>query len=267
MYGEMKLRNLLESEVVRIEKLLPGLEKRLCALPKGALYRRGKYLYRIYYEDGKQRQLMIPDGFEERELLIKELQERRYLSRAIPMLKRNLKTYRSCLKKSRIYDPQELKKTLPSVYGSYDCSRICLAGDIDPRKWAAEKYECNTSYRENLIFRSEGGLLTRSKAEANIATKLEQYHQIFRYDEVIYVGARKMSPDFSILHSKERRIKYWEHFGLMDDPAYAARAMDKLCNYASNGIRMGDNLIVTWESRRNPLSFERINACIREYLL
>lgn len=267
MYREKQLRNLLEAEVTRIEKALPGLEKRFRALPQGALYRRGKYLYRIYYEEGKQRQLIIPDGFEERELLIKELQERRYLSKVIPMLKQNLKNYRSCLKKCRIYDPQKLKETLPAVYGSYDCSRICLAGDIDPRKWAAERYEHNTAYRENLIFSSEGGILTRSKAEADIATKLEQYQQIFRYDEVIYVGARRMSPDFSILHSRERRVKYWEHFGLMDEPAYAARAMEKLCDYASNDIRMGDNLIVTWESRRKPLSFERINACIREYLL
>lgn len=267
MYTELQLIKLLEAEADRIQKLLPLLEGRLAGLPEGSLHTKGKYVYRAYYENGKQRQIIIPEGFEERKLLIRELQERRYIKKAIPILRGNLKKCRQCLNGFSPYDLQKLKKQLPDAYGDFDCSDLCLKGDIEPQAWRAAEYERNMSFPENLIYKSEGGILTRSKAEADIATKLEQYGLMFRYDEVIWVGERKVSPDFSVFHPTERRIKYWEHFGRMDSPEYAVKAMDKLCNYAHNGINMGDNLIVTWECRTRPLSFGQINACIEQYLL
>ena len=96
------------------------------------------------------------------------------------------------------------------------------------------------------------------------ASNLEE--ECLRYEEMICVDGRWMAPDFTILCIVERRVKYWEHFGMMDDPSYAAAAMDKLCHYAHNGIRMGDNLIVTWETSERPLLFDDINDRIDSML-
>lgn len=266
MYGQLQLQNLLEKEIKRSEDLLERLEARMLQLPEGSLHIKGGYLYRLIRKDGKLKYLTIPYGYRGREKLIQELQEKRYAAGAIPILKKNLKTYRKALKRLDVYDPQQLKQELPEVYRGFDCSRISLRGDIDPHDWAARPYDKSRSRPEDLIYKSEGGILTRSKAEADIATKLEQTGLRFRYEELIRVGNRIMAPDFAVLHPAERRVKYWEHLGMMDNPRYAEKAMDRLCAYAANGIRTGDNLIITWETRAYPLLFEQINACIRQYL-
>ena len=57
----------------------------------------------------------------------------------------------------------------------------------------------------------------------------------------------------------------WELIDELRERRYISAAMDKICHYAENGIRAGDELIVTWETRKRPLLFEQINACIDRY--
>ncbi len=267
MYSQSKLQEMVRSELECMESLASEMEMRLERLTEGALIKKGKYLYRAYRDGGKQRQVIIPEGYEGGEALVEDLQDRRYISKALPVLRRNVKCCHRFLRDFQIYDPQEIRKELPPVYKEYDIRRISLPGDADPEVWAEEEYRQSTVDPDGRIYKSEGGVWTRSKAEAEIATKLEQRGLNFRYEEVITVGERSFSPDFSILCRRERQVKFWEHLGMMDDPEYAAGAIDKLCHYAAHGIRMGDNLIVTWETRRRPLLFEQINACIDAYLV
>ncbi len=266
MFKQMQVRKLVSDEAERTGKLLADMEMRARRLPQGSLCENKGYLYRVFYEAGKRRQVIIPKGFEGREELVDELRERRYLSEAIPVLRGNLECCDRFAKGFRPYDPWEIGRGLPSVYGGYDRGKLLLPGDVDPEAWAAERYEINDGFPEGKLYSSEGGVWTRSKAEADIATKLEQHGLVFRYEELIHVGGRVMSPDFSVLHPVERRVKYWEHLGMMDDPEYAARAVEKLCHYGEWGIRLGDELIVTWETRGRPLLFSQINGCIERYL-
>ena len=267
MYNQRTLIILARRERARIKKILGWMGHRRDELPVGSLKRNGKHYYRVFYEDGQKNHVMIPEGYSGKWALIDELRERRYISAAMPVLENNLRCIERFQKGFRVYDPQEISARLPQAYEGYDLRRICLPGDVDPQSWATECYECNGAYPEGKIYKSEGGVGTRSKAEADIATKLEQRGFSFRYEELIYVDDRVLAPDFSILYPTERRVKYWEHFGMMDDPEYAASAMDKICHYAENGIRVGDELILTWETRKRPLLFEQINMCIDRYLM
>lgn len=266
MYDQMRMMRLVDKEIARTGAKIDWMENKLTELPEGSLLERGDYLYRLHYEGGRQKHIIIPQGYMERDELIKDLCDRRYISRALPILQRNLRCCRDFRDSFKIYDLKAMGASLPRVYRDHDCSEMLLQGDIDPAAWASADYECNKAYPERKRYRSEGGVWVRSKSEADIATKLEQKGFSFRYEEMICVDGRWMAPDFTILCIVERRVKYWEHFGMMDDPCYAAAAMDKLCHYAHNGIRMGDNLIVTWETSERPLLFDDINDRIDSML-
>ena len=132
--------------------------------------------------------------------------------------------------------------------------------------WFKNSESQNPAYPENLKHQSDGGLRTRSKAEAMIATKLEQEQILFRYEPSLWLGNHHVFPDFAALHQYEKRLIYWEHLGLMDDPAYANNAIDKLRIYSEHGVCLGDNLIVTWETSDNPLTYAHIADRISRYL-
>lgn len=55
-------------------------------------------------------------------------------------------------------------------------------------------------------------------------------------------------PDFTLLDVKHRREIYWEHFGMMDNPEYAYKAVLKLETYMKNGFYPGKNLLLTFET-------------------
>lgn len=254
----------LKAECERTQRLVDQLTQRKSQLPAGSLtYNKGSY-YRAFTSKGKRQQILIPEDSEGK-MLIPELQERRYISKALPILKGNLACCRKAINQLKLYDPPEIKNKLSLQYRNFNLSKIAFDGDVDPDVWAKEPYGHNTSFQENLKYRSEGGQPTRSKAEADIATKLEQMGLVYRYEPILYLGTYKVLPDFCALHPVSRKQIYWEHYGLMDNPDYANDAMDKLRLYAEHGYQLGDNLIMTWETRQASLTFEHINDRIRIY--
>ncbi len=112
-----------------------------------------------------------------------ELRERRYLSEAI---KRMLERKSGVMRQFREGDiagslnSGEIGRGLPICVWRVSRWREadCCPRDVDPEAWAAERYEINDGFPEGKLYRSEGGVWTRSKAEADIATKLEQHGQV-----------------------------------------------------------------------------------------
>ena len=75
-----------------------------------------------------------------------------------------------------------------------------------------------------------------------------------------------LHPDFYCLNLRTRQEFAWEHFGMMDDPDYAARATEKLELYAENGFFPGKNLIITMETSAKPLSSKLLKSVIQTFL-
>ena len=76
----------------------------------------------------------------------------------------------------------------------------------------------------------------------------------------------QLHPDFYCLNLRSRQEFAWEHFGMMDDPEYAAHATEKLELYAENGFFPGKNLIITMETSAKPLSSKLLKSVIKTYL-
>ena len=81
----------------------------------------------------------------------------------------------------------------------------------------------------------------------------------------MHLGNRDIYPDFTLIHPKTGKMLYWERFGMMDDAKYYRDACAKLEFYLSNQIYPLDQLIVTFETKENPLTTEKIEKTIQLY--
>lgn len=133
--------------------------------------------------------------------------------------------------------------------------------------WMKSPYKQNMKYSEQLIHKTSSGKKVRSKSEAMIDWFLHTNGIPFRYECALDFGNITIFPDFTIRHPKTGEFYYWEHFGLMDDLAYAQNSCSKLQLYVSHGIIPSINLITTYETKENPLSSEVIEKIILHYFL
>lgn len=134
-------------------------------------------------------------------------------------------------------------------------------------EWAKAEYEKSNRHPEYLVHVTAFGQKVRSKSESMIATALTMYHIPYHYEELLAIGDMTFAPDFTILHPGTQKLYYWEHAGLMDNSEYAGNFFNKLRIYASHGLILNQNLIVTTETNLLPLTEQTIDDVIRYYFL
>ena len=123
----------------------------------------------------------------------------------------------------------------------------------------------SNKYEEDLIIKGTQGKMLRSKSEAIIDMMLYKNKIPFRYEEKLVLDEITLYPDFVIRHPATGESYYWEHFGMMDEEDYMDHACDKIRLYCKNGIIPSLNLITTYETKRHPLSVEKVESIIQEY--
>lgn len=159
------------------------------------------------------------------------------------------------------------------VYGSLNEKRqqlvdpIFMTDEMYVDRWLSRPYK-PLGFEENAPeFYSPGKLRVRSKSEVIITGRLEYFSVIFLYEFPLIINGISFRPDFLILKMPEKKEFYWEHFGLMDEENYREKSLRKINFYAENGIVQGDNLIITMESSRMPLSTTVIDRIIQQNLI
>lgn len=121
-----------------------------------------------------------------------------------------------------------------------------------------------TFYDEKLIHKTVRGELVRSKSEVIIANALYYNGLDYEYEPELVLEGRIKRPDFKIVDGDTGDVWYWEHCGMMSDAKYAKRWADKEKFYAKNGIKRGQNLIVTEEFAGEGLESDKIDEMIRD---
>ena len=133
--------------------------------------------------------------------------------------------------------------------------------------WKSVKYQGKGFGEETPEFYTAKEERVRSKSELIIADLLNKEGIPYRYEYPIHLnGMGKIYPDFTVLNVKKRKEMYWEHFGMMDDLSYVEKALQKIALYEQNGIFHGENLILTYETRKNPMKQKEIMHLINHYL-
>ena len=109
----------------------------------------------------------------------------------------------------------------------------------------------------------------RSKSEVLISDALYHYGIPYLYERPFCTDILRapLFPDFTLYDVRTDREIFWEHFGMMDNIAYANKNIAKIQAYEQNGFLAGKNMIMTFESSVTPISSSTIKQMIEEYLL
>ncbi len=114
---------------------------------------------------------------------------------------------------------------------------------------------------------TEKGEQVRSKSEKILADLFNKHNIPYVYEPKIALTNGHMAyPDFAVLNIKERKTVYWEHLGLVDQTEYAMRNLNKISEYESTGIELGDNLIITMESSKKGFDTRSVEKKIEKFL-
>ena len=101
-----------------------------------------------------------------------------------------------------------------------------------------------------------------------IADKLYLMGIPYRYESPVYIESlqKNFYPDFTLLNKRAREECYLEHFGMMDNPDYLNNFLKKIDVYAENGIFLGKNLMVSFESSVKPINLRTLEMQILEFI-
>ena len=154
--------------------------------------------------------------------------------------------------------PEEKKKLIKPYFSS---------DDEFIKKWESMSYDGKLIDESIPELFSNNGEQVRSKSEKIIADKLAEMGIPYRYEAPLFLGTMGIVyPDFTLHKVCTREEIYWEHLGMMDDPNYVHKALNKINTYIRNGYIPGKNLLLTFESKAIPLNMRNVESQLRAIL-
>ena len=139
------------------------------------------------------------------------------------------------------------------------------------RQWEQDEYQPGFFSDQAPLIHSNRGERVRSKSEKIIADKYYERGIPYKYEKPLLLRKQAKTitirPDFTTLNKRTRIQRYHEHFGKMDDPQYARKALEKIRLYEENGLFVGEQLILTFESSEQPLDKKELELLIEKYLI
>lgn len=246
----------------KLDLQITDLQKQRNELPPGKLVcTRNQNRYKWYQSDGHHLSYIPKKNLQ----LAQTLAQKKYLDALLADLSAKQLAIQFYLKHYPKTNHLEQLLTHPEIQTLLAPYFTPLSQELSD--WMYTSYPTNPKYPEQRIHKSSSGTLVRSKSEAMIDMFLYTNHIPFRYEALLQLGEINLYPDFTIRHPKTGDYYYWEHFGMMDIPAYAKNAASKLDLYISHGIIPSIHLITTFETKEHPLTIDTISKLISHYFL
>lgn len=256
---QRRINRLISNDLKRCQNLYERMSGDLSNLETGSVTLRNGVFNWFQRVDGKQYSKKIEDA-----ALLFRLRKRQFVKRALPLLAQRIKNNKRYLNDDVLYDPVKINMEIPEQYKGLRGMDIFLDNDINVEDWDTQNYSKNELYNEGRRYKINENDWVRSKSETIIAMRLQEKGFHIKYELKLDFGKQIFYPDFAILLPVSRRLVYYEHFGMIDDPEYAKKAFKKLKTYAENGIMLGYNLVITFETRDDPLSLENVDDVINQ---
>ena len=254
-------RNILNKAIAENEKLIQNA-------PEGDLIARkqsnGNFSYtkKIHMSDKKIKEIYLGRGFSPEAFT---LAQKRYAQKVLPLLKEELQLINKLISfKMRESEYNKFLKDHPgfsSLLQMTDESKDIIS-------WKQTPYNRNMKYPDQLKFTTVvTDLLVRSKAEADIISRLEYYGVPYHYEEIQKIDNIPIAMDFTCLNLSTRQKIYWDHRGMLDNEAYIQKTLKCDAIFLNAGIVPWINLIVTTETKECPLDIQWVDIIIQHYLL
>lgn len=273
-----EIKNKFEERKKLLIKLKEEKETSLKDSPEGSLkirMNRGKVRYFHFMgnsSDVKNDSRISKTGAGERYLSLKEkdfisaLAQKAYDTKILNCIEQELKAIERYLNTCPKVMPEDWYKELHSERQKMI---VPIAPDWERLRadWLSLQYEGKGFDERSPEIYTDKGERVRSKSELLIANELYRTDVAYRYEYPVYIkGFGTIYPDFMILSKKKQKEICWEHFGRMDDPEYAQKAIQKIAAYEENGYVIGENLVVTFETKQTILTTRKIQTVIERYL-
>ena len=263
-----KINVLLRNEICELEKLVKEARDRIRSAPSGTLRISGKKQGTEYYikesNSGCSNGKYIKKG--EVEIAYK-LAQREYDAQLVKLAEERLGVIRRFLE---LYNETDLSLIYQNSnpYRQELIKLPVLPDDEYIRNWQSVQYVGKAFAEAAPEIITERGERVRSKSEKIIADKLYALGIPYRYEyPLILPGNVKLYPDFTILRMPEREEVFLEHLGMMDDDNYVETVMYKLNKYEKNGIFLGVNLFITYETVKVPLNTRMVERLLKRRFL
>lgn len=239
------------------------IKSQLVNLPPGSIYCTHQGKYDKWYRTLNGKEIYIPKKDKK---LAEQLALKKWLTAKLADLENELAGIH-CY--SKHFDPQSLSSDRILENPSFQklLSPYFTPESEELAKWSREDYPQNPKYPEHLIHKSISGNMLRSKSEAIIDMLLYQNKLPYRYESPLTLGDITLYPDFTIRHPKTGEYFYYEHFGMMDDPVYIQKYMQKMNLYIQHQIIPSIQLITSYETADHPLTPDTVQNLLNMYFL
>jgi len=223
-------------DVKDYETEISEIKKELLKLPEGHLYRKGPF----YYETIGT----VKKGITKDRKKVMQLARKAYLLQKLEHLEWNCSLAQKQSGRYKAEEPLEIIRGLPPLYQE-------LPADYFFHPSVHSQFEkeiaVNENHADGLIYRTNSGILVRSKSERTIANKLDQNRILYHYEAALKLGGATKYPDFTIYRPSDGKVVIWEHLGLMDQGEYKQKTIEKLAIYIKFGFFPFERLICTYE--------------------
>lgn len=289
----------LQERIEQLETLLAIKEKALKKAPEGSLRVSKSHGAVQYYQkidkDGKNGRYLDAAHRE----LAQKLAQKAYNIKLLPAIKKELALLQAALTKIREATKGGEIPLVALELVNPECRALVTTATLTDQQyaaaWLSQKYKPKPFQPDSSELYTARGERVRSKSEVIIADTLNRlgvpYH--YEFPLTLKIGGRAsvsrdlsnssratksrelttsstntltVHPDFLCLNLRTRQEFIWEHFGLMDDPDYAAKAVQKLQAYNQNDIHPGQSLIISAETTDFPLNTKHIENLINTFL-
>lgn len=261
-----KIKNLLEEREKYLLQIKTEKEKSLAPAPEGTLRICSNGRKTHYYQRNNPKDTSGVYIREKDIQIARELAQKDYDRKVLNAVQKELKAINKYLENYPVLDAEQVYENLHKERQKL----IIPIRETDEQyiqNWESMKYH-GKEFSANMpeLYTAKGERV-RSKSEVIIADTLSREAVPYRYEcPICLQGIGKVHPDFTVLNVKSRKEMYWEHLGMMDDPVYVERAIQKIAFYEQNGIFLGDRLILTYETKNNPLNQKQIIKIIQHNL-
>lgn len=259
----IRIEELIREEISNESNLYDFFKSRKASLPDGSMEIRntayGKYYFQKVRVNGLQTSVCLDPHNDFHRQIIRELMEKKTITHALPILKKNINAMERCIERIEPYHPSNY------MFGNYLGSEFYLPDDVCLKDWIKKPENANPYRPEDRIHDTKRGILVRSKSEALISDILFDADVLYKNEPALEIGGRVIYPDIELIHPYTHRLLWWDHLGKIDDPVYIDDKFDRLLDYSRNGIILGVNLILTWETRTRPLTRRMVEQRLREF--
>ncbi len=260
------IKDLLLQRKEELEELIGRVQAKEGRYPEGRLKicrSKGRTQYYLRKKRNDIQGKYIPAS---NKALAKDIAQRDYEEALKKAAEQELKSIAAYLEKKPSSTPEDIYYLL-SAGRKELIEPIIIPDEIFVSNWEAVPYEKKGFPEDFPDYYTAKQERVRSKSEILIADSLSRLEIPYRYEYPLCLDGKMIHPDFMILDVPRRKEILWEHLGMMDSPEYVENSLFRIADYERNGYTIGQNLILTWETSRMPLSTLKIKDTIYRYLL